>query len=422
MTAIIIVLALILLSGFFSAAETGITTVSRARIHRLSTEGNKRAILVSDLIRQKDRTLSAILLGNSAVNITASSVATEILIRIYGDDGVIYATVIITLLVLVCGEVIPKTYAFSNAERVALAFSRSVRLVVWLLAPVTGLVQQFVNYLFRILRIKAGEENSGLEAISETIDLHHSAGEVVKQDKDMLQSILELEETSVRQVMIPRSRIISINIGRKPEHIIAEVLDNTHTRIPVWRENPDNIIGILHSKALLKEVTQAGGDFAKVNWRRALSEAWFVPETTKLKEQLFQFRQKRNHMALVVDEYGGLQGLVTLEDILEEIVGHMDDEYDKAFTGIVKEPGGSYKIEGATPVRDINRQLEWNLPDDKAATIGGLIIEQARTIPDPGEELEFSGVRFKILKKQRNQILYVRCWLIGGARALKLES
>jgi len=423
MIPIIIILGLILLSAFFSASETGLTTVSRPRIHRLTTEGNKRAIQVSNLIRQKERTLSAVLLGNNGVNIAASSIATETFIRLYGNDGVIYATIVITICVLVFGEVMPKTYAFSNSEKVSLAVSPIIRLVVWLLSPITGLVQRAVTHIFHLLGIGVTEENSALDTIRETIDLHHSEGEVVKHDKDMLQSVLELAETDVRQVMIHRRKIISININQKPEAIIAQVLDNIHTRIPVWKDNPDNIIGILHAKALLKEVTQCRSDLAAINWRLVLSEPWFIPETTKLKNQLFTFREKRNHIALVVDEYGALQGLVTLEDILEEIVGHIDDEYDKAFTGIIRQPDGSYIIDGSVPIRDINRQIDWNLPDNRATTLAGLIIEEAMAIPDPGEEFEFFGTGFQILKKHRNQILYVRCWKVeDGKMAVKTAS
>lgn len=395
---------LIIASGFFSGSETGLTAASRAKIHTLKKQGDKNAALVEKLRRRKDRLIGTILLGNNAVNIMASAIATSVAIRYYGDDAVIYVTVTMTMLILIFAEVLPKTYAFHNAEQVSLKTAPIMVVLVKILAPVTAAVQAGVNVILHGVGGKKTTETMSVDELRGTIDLHHHEGRVIKRDRDMLGSILDLSETEVNEVMVHRKNITSINVELPPGEIIAQVLDNTHTRIPLWKDKPENIVGILHVKALLTTLRSYEGDINDINILSIASEPWFIPDTTTLNNQLFRFRQRRNHMAVVVDEYGDLVGLITLEDILEEIVGHIYDEYDIATQGIKRLKSGKIQVIGELTIRDLNRAMDWELPDEDAATIAGLVIHKAETIPEVGQKFEFFGFRFKILKRQHNQI------------------
>jgi len=405
---IILIVILICISGFFSGSETGLTAVSRAKIYKLRTSGDKRAILVTRLRANKDRLIGTILLGNNAVNILASALATSVAIKLYGEGGVIYATIIMTFIVLIFAEVLPKTFALYHAETVSLFVARPLTILSKLLFPITNIVQKMVATFLTILGInKAYDDPKSVEELKGAIDLHHHEGRVVKGEKDMLQSVLDLSKTEVDEVMIHRKNIFSLNADEPPSEIIAKILDSDHTRIPLWRDDPDNVVGVLHVKALLRGLRLYDGDIDEINIMDMASNPWFVPETNTLDNQLYQFRKKRTHMALVVDEYGALVGLVTLEDILEEIVGQIEDEHDQVGRQIRALKSGKYRIEGETTIRDINRQLEWNLPDAEATTIAGLIMHNAESIPDEGQEFKFDGCWFKVEKKEENQIVSV---------------
>ncbi|PIR37213.1 MAG: hypothetical protein COV35_10665 [Alphaproteobacteria bacterium CG11_big_fil_rev_8_21_14_0_20_39_49] len=397
---------LLLMSGFFSGSETGLTAASRAKIHKLETGGDKRAALVSKLRDDKDGLIGTILLGNNAVNILASALATSLAIKYFGEQGVVYVTIIMTMMVLVFAEVLPKTYAFYNAEKVALFVARPLIVLVKILSPITKTVQKMVDLLMKMIGVtKDGEED--LEASDEirgTIDLHHKEGKMIKREKDMLSSVLDLAALEVEEVMIHRKNIYSIDIDESPSEIITKVLDSSFTRIPLWKNKPDNIVGVLHTKALLKSLRGFDGDIEKIDILEIANKPWFVPETNTLSNQLHQFRVKRNHIAMVVDEYGALVGLITLEDVLEEIVGQIDDEHDDITSIAKKMPDGSYRIKGDTSIRDINRRLDWNLPDEEANTMAGLIIHESESIPEIGQEFQFYGVKFKIDRKKNNQI------------------
>jgi Mg2+/Co2+ transporter CorB len=400
---------LIMVSGYFSAAETGLTAVSRARIHKLKTSGNKNAGFVNKLLKDKDKLIGTLLLGNNAVNITVSAVATSMAISYFGEEGVVYSSVIITILVLVFAEVLPKTYAFYNAEKVSLKVARSLTFFVIIFYPLTRLVEVIVSFLMLIMGLKKKGDGvlSAVDELRGAIDLHHFEGKVVKGEKDMLGSILDLSETEVSEVMVHRKNIYSINVKQSTTDIITKVLDSRFTRVPLWAGKPDNIVGVLHVKALLKALRSYQGDVNDLQILDIATKPWFVPEINSLSEQLLQFREKKNHLALVVDEYGALVGLVTLEDILEEIVGHIDEEHNSETLGIKKLKNGSYRIKGETTIRDINRHLDWRLPDAEATTIAGLIIHDAETIPDVDAEFKFHGFWFKVEKKKNNQITSV---------------
>ena len=410
---------LILISAFFSGSETALTAASSARIHKLKTSGNKRAVVITKLRDNKDSLIGAILLANTAVNIIASALATSFTIQFLGDKWVIYETILMTFLVLVFGEVLPKTYAFYNAEKVSLVLAPILYRFVWLVTPITSMVQKLVNTILLLFGItKEGEKMvSPSEELRGAIDLHHAKGEVVKHDRDMLASILDLERVEVKDIMIHRKYITSINIDLPVVDIVDQVLDNRFTRIPLWRDKPENVVAILHAKALLTAMRNHAGDLEDLNIQKIASAPWFVPETNALGSQLLQFREKRSHLALVIDEYGDLVGLVTLEDILEEIVGDIGDEHEANLAGI-KSVGkaGAYIVYGDMSIRDINRELGWKLPEKHAATIAGLLIHELEYIPEEGEEGKIASISFKILKKEDNRIARIRLKKIGKAR------
>ncbi len=329
----LIILGLIALSAFFSGSETALTAISRAKLFNLVKEGRKGALYVEKLRENKEALIGAILLGNNLVNIAAASLATTLAINWFGvDTGPLYATIVMTLLVLIFAEVLPKTIAINNAEKVSLTVSRPLSLIVRLFAPVTALVQKLIQLILRLLGINYHADDTftpATEAIRGTIELHHSEGEMEKADRDMLGSILDLPDREVEEIMIHRKNVYSINLQQEPDDIIAQAIDSVHSRIPLYRDNSDNIVGILHVKDVLKLITSGKVGITREMIRRITSRPWFVPETTSISEQLFAFRQKRQHFACVVDEYGAFQGIVTLEDIIEEIVGEIYDEHDE---------------------------------------------------------------------------------------------
>ena len=406
----VLIVFLIFLGALFSVAETALTAASRSRIHRLESEGIRRAITVRNLISNRERLIGALLLGNNLANISASALATGLLISMFGEAGVAIATVIMTTLILIFAEVLPKTYAILAPERSAMAVAPIIRVFVFVLAPIVHTVQFIVRGTFRLFGVKiddAREVLSAHEEIRGHIDLHHEAGDVVKREKDMLGGILDLATLEVSEVMVHRKSIEMIDADLPPAEIVSLALMNMHTRLPLYRENPDNIIGVLHAKDLLRALAQAGGP-ATLDIKSLARKPWFVPETRPVREQLNAFLRRRNHFALVVDEYGALMGLVTLEDILEEIVGEIDDEYDVKSAGIRPQADGSVHVDGSVAIRDLNRTMEWDLPDDEATTIAGLVIHEAQMIPEPGQAFSFYGFKFEILKKQRNQIMALK--------------
>ncbi len=405
---LVAIFLLLVVGAFFSAAETALTTASRARLRHLETKGNQRAGIVAALNERRERLLGTVLIGNNVVNILGSALATSALIRIFGDAGVVYATAIMTVLVLVFAEILPKTYALLHADRVALAVAPILRVVVAVVGPVSNAVDSVVRVILRMFRVRsaAGGEMAQ-EEIRGAIDLYQEAGGT-RGERQMLGGILDLAHVDVSEIMIHRKNMFVLNAEEPPSKILAGVLDAQYTRVPVYRGAQDNIVGILHVKDVLQAVTAHKQDIATLDIAGLAKEPWFVPNTTTLREQLTAFRRRKAHFALVVDEYGVLMGLVTLEDILEEIVGDISDEFDVAAAGIRPQPDGSYIVEGTTTIRDINRRLEWNLPDDQATTIAGLVLHEAQTIPEAKQVFTFHGYRFEVLRRQRNQITLLR--------------
>ena len=404
---ILTIVICLILSFVFAGSETALMAFSRARMLRLEKKGNRSAGIVNRLLESRERLIGALLLGNNAVNIAASSLATSLFLIWFGDVGVLYATIIMTVLVVVFAEVLPKTVAINDADRIALMVAKPIQWVVRLLGPVLGGIEALVRAILRVTGWSIDAEKPVLSAHEElrgTVDLLHQEGGVEKLDRDMFGGLLDLRDLTVSDVMIHRTEMITINADDPPEEVVKGVLAASVTRIPLWRETPDNIVGVLHAKDLLRAIQAVGGDLSRIDIGTIALPPWFVPDVRPLSEQLKAFRRRKTHFALVVDEYGEVMGIVTLEDILEEIVGDISDEHDLTVSGCKPQPDGSVIVDGAVPIRDLNRLMEWSLPDDEATTIAGLVIHEARAIPEAGQSFTFHGFRFRVLKKERNRI------------------
>ena len=400
-----------LLSAFFSGAETALTAASRARMHAFETGGDKRATIVTRLLNMRERFIGAMLLGNQLVNIAASAFTTSVLVTLAGENGVIYATIFMTVLVVVFAEVLPKTIAINYPDKSSLFIARFAAFFVAIFGPVLIGVEMLVRAFLRVFGMKLGENTSILSArdeLRDQVDFLHKEGSVVKTDRDMFGGLLDLQELGVSDVMVHRTKMRTIDADLPPNEIVREVLSSPYTRLPLWRERPDNIIGVLHAKDLLRALDAAGGDTTKLDVEDLSLPAWFVPDTTSLSDQLKAFLKRKTHFAIVVDEYGEVMGLVTLEDILEEIVGDIKDEHDTSVTGVRPQADGSFNVDGSVPIRDLNRALDWDLPDDEATTIAGLVIHEARIIPESGQNFTFYGFKFQVLRKTRNRITAIR--------------
>jgi Mg2+/Co2+ transporter CorB len=377
----------------------------------LESGGDRRAAIVNRLLTAPERLIGAILLGNNLVNIAGSSLATGILFLWFGEVGIAYATLIMTAIVLIFSEVMPKTIAINDPDRAALVVARPIAAVVALFGPITLAVEKIVRWMLRLVGFRLGEiENvlTGHEELRGAVDVLHREGSVVREERDMFGGLLDLKDLDVSDVMVHRTNMVAIDADSPPERIVREVLAAPYTRLPLWRGSPENIVGVLHAKDLLRELEAAGGEVSNIDIPSIALAPWFVPATTSLFDQLRAFLKRKTHFALVVDEYGEVMGLVTLEDILEEIVGDIADEHDVAVSGLRPHIDGSVTVDGAVPIRDLNRVMDWNLPDDEATTVAGLVIHEAQTIPEAGQIFTFHGFRFQVLRKNRNRITLLR--------------
>jgi Mg2+/Co2+ transporter CorB len=406
-----VVLLCVLLSAFFSASETALTAASHAHMHALEKEGDRRAGLVNRLLRQRNRMIAALLLGSTLVNIGGSAFTTSVLVYLTGESGAVYATIIMTILLLVFAEVLPKTVAINHPDRLSLRVARIISLFVAVLGPLLIGVEAFVRGVLKLAGVEIGHGRTLLSPYDElksAVDIMHEEGTVERNWRDMFGGVLDLQILHVADVMIHRTKMRTIDADLPPEQIVREVLASPFTRMPVWRDRPDNFIGVIHSKDLLRALDAAGADFSKLSIDDIALEPWFVPESTTLEDQLEAFLKRKTHFALVVDEYGEVMGLVTLEDILEEIVGDIRDEHDLAMQGVRPQEDGSVLVDGAVPVRDLNRVMEWSLPDEEATTIAGLVIHEAAAIPEAGQVFNFHDFRFEVLRKMRNRITVLK--------------
>ncbi len=407
---IIAIVILLVLSGFFSGSETAFTAASRIRLRAREKEGDKSAALVNRIREKKDRMIGALLLGNNLVNIMASALATSVLIEVFGESGIIIATLVMTMLVLIFSEVLPKTFAFHHAETVSMRLAPLINLVIIVFAPITEAVTWIVRQVLKVFGVDISKVGAGshLELLRGAIEMHEGPEQETQEQRAMLRSILDLAEVDIEDIMTHRKNVVMIDADQPIENIVDEVLDSPHTRLPLWKDNPDNIVGVLHVKQLLLEMRDAGGDLNNISVSRIMMTPWFIPETTILSDQLQAFRERKEHFAVVIDEYGSFMGIVTLEDILEEIVGDIDDEHDEPMTGVRRLSNGSYIIDGQVTIRDLNREFEWGLPHDEYATIAGLILYESQMVPDIGQSFILHDFQMDIVRKNRNQITLVR--------------
>jgi Mg2+/Co2+ transporter CorB len=408
---VVVVLLFLFMAFVFSGSETALTASSRGTMLRLAKTGNPDAIIVTRLLENRERLIGALLLGNNVATIVSSALATELLLFWFGDVGVIYASIAMTVLIIVFCELLPKTAAIMAPDRHALAVARPIARVVAVLGPALAAAEWLVRRLLALVGMRSGESEPLLpphERLRGAVDLMHREGSVEKHDRDMLGGLLDLRDLTVADVMIHRTEVITADVGETADKVIERVIIEMVTRIPLWRGTPENIVGILHVKDLLRAIEAAGGDASKIDIMAIARPPWFVPDIRPLSEQLKAFRRRRTPLALVVDEYGEFMGIVTLEDILEEIVGDITDEHDIEIPGVRPQPDGSVNVDGAVPIRDINRVMDWNLPDDEATTVAGLVIHEARSIPEPGQSFTFHGFRFQVLRRERNRLVALR--------------
>ncbi len=419
------ILGLIMLSAFFSGSETALTAASRGKLRAATDKGSRGAERALKITEDNERLIGSVLLGNNLVNILATALATMIFTRALGESGVVYATAVMTLLVLIFAEVLPKTYAITNPETAAAAVSAPIAVVVRLFAPVVSFVRVLVRGVLWVFGVRTDPDSHILavrEEIAGALQLGHSEGVVEKEDRDRILGALDLSERTVEEIMLHRSKIEMLDADARPQEILEQCLESSHTRLPVFRDDPENIIGVIHAKDLLRamyrlvdEDQTMAGAIAGFKLTDIAMKPYFVPDTTSLDEQMRQFLRRRTHFALVVDEYGALQGLITLEDILEEIVGEITDEFDPdAEHPIKRAEDGHYWIDGAMTIRDFNRATDWSLPDDEANTVAGLVIHEAQMIPTVGQVFSFHGFRFEVMARENNRITRLKVRPLGS--------
>ncbi|MFD1195946.1 HlyC/CorC family transporter [Seohaeicola saemankumensis] len=406
---------LLVMSAFFSGSETALTAASRGKLRAQADKGSKGAARALVITEDNERLIGSVLLGNNLVNILATSLATALLTRLFGESGVAVATLVMTLLVLIFAEVLPKTYAITNAETAAAKVSAPIQLVVKLFSPVVSAVRLLVRGVLRLFGVKTDPDSHILavrEEIAGALYLGQSEGVVQKEDRDRILGALDLGERTVEEIMLHRSRIEMLDAESDPEDLLQQLLDSAHTRLPVYQGDPDNIVGVIHAKDLLRAMHKMMfGPAPSPNGLKdfkildVVRPPYFIPDTTTLDDQMRQFLRRRTHFAMVVDEYGSLEGLITLEDILEEIVGEITDEFDTAAEHAVQKlKDGHFSVDGATTIRDLNRAMDWNLPDDEANTVAGLVIYEAQMIPAVGQVFSFHGFRFEVTGRKANRI------------------
>lgn len=410
---------LLFLSAFFSGSETALTAASRGKLRAQADKGNIGAQRALEVTEDPERLIGAVLLGNNLVNILAASLATALFTRLFGDSGVALATLVMTLLVLVFAEVLPKTYAITDPESAAARVSPVIKLVVVLFSPIVSAIRWFVRLVLRLFGVVIDADSQMLavrEEIAGAISLGHSEGVVQKEDRDRILGALDLGDRTVEEIMLHRSNIEMIDVGDDPQAVLAQCLDSAHTRLPLYRDDPENIVGVIHAKDLLRAMHKmmrikdaSFDDLQGFDIMEVANKPYFVPETTTLDDQMRQFLRRHAHFALVVDEYGSLQGLITLEDILEEIVGEITDEFDRHDEPkIGASEDGHSVVEGAMTIRDLNRATDWSLPDEEAHTVAGLVIHEAQMIPSVGQVFSFHGFRFEVLERQDNRIMKLK--------------
>ncbi|MGY3436707.1 MULTISPECIES: HlyC/CorC family transporter [unclassified Marinovum] len=418
------ILLLLVMSGFFSGSETALTAASRGKLRAQADRNNRGAQRALKITEDNERLIGSVLLGNNLVNILATSLATALFTRVFGESGVALATLIMTLLVLIFAEVLPKTYAITNAERAAAIVSAPIEIIIRVFSPIVSAVRFLVRGMLSLFGVKTDPDSHILavrEEIAGALNLGHSEGIVLKEDRDRILGALDLSDRTVEEIMLHRSGIEMIDADTPPRDILNQCLESRHTRLPVYKNDPENIIGVIHAKDLLRAMYRLvdgsdnqAGLLEGFDVTSVTMKPYFVPDTTSLDDQMRQFLRRRTHFALVVDEYGSLEGLITLEDILEEIVGEITDEFDPdADHPVRRGDDGHYHVDGAMTIRDLNRATDWNLPDEEANTVAGLVIHGARIIPAVGQVFSFHGFRFEVTGRKDNRVTKLKISPLG---------
>ncbi len=413
------IVLLLLASAFFSGSETALTAASRAKLRARADKGDLGSETALEVTEDNERLIGAILLGNNVVNILSASLATALLTRLFGQSGVALATLVMTLLVLIFAEVMPKTYSIANPETVASRVARPIRALILILSPIVAVVRVIVRGIMFLFgrRTDADQHMFSIhDEIAGALAIGASEGTVDKEDRDRLLGALDLGTRTVEEIMLHRSQIEMLDAEADPGEVLSHMLSSPHTRMPLYKGERENVVGVLHSKDLLRAVERflRSGDgkldsVSDLDLMKVAMKPYFIPETTPLDEQMREFLKRRTHFALVVDEYGDLKGLLTLEDIIEEIVGEISDEFDPKAERQVKPTGtGDFMVEGSVTIRDLNRETDWALPDDEANTIAGLVIHEAQTIPEVGQVFSFHGFRFEVVERKDNRITKIR--------------
>ncbi len=411
---------LLMISAFFSGSETALTATSRARMHKLESDGDRRAARVNELLRDREKLIGAILIGNNVINTLATTLASAAFLKIFDATGaaIVIATVTMAILLIIFGEVAPKTAAIARPDSIAMMVAPIMRWIVVFFSPITAVLRFVIRGGLSLIGLNVAKDEGLFSAADElrgAVDLHHEEGGLEKGVRDIFRGALDLDEIRVDEIMIHRKSIEMLDFDEKPATLVAQALKSGHTRLPLYRETTENIVGILHAKDLLRVLWEADGDASKIIIADLARTPYFAPDTTTLAEQLDNFKRKQEHFALVVDEYGSIMGLVTLEDIIEEIVGEIEDEHDSPVQGVRPQADGSINVDGHVTIRDLNRAMDWTLPDEEAVTIAGLVIHEAQSIPDVGQTFSFHGYRFRILRRRRNQITAIKATPIETA-------
>lgn len=409
-TLFLILVILILISGYFSGTETGMVSVNRYKLRHLAQSGDRGAKRVSKLLERPDRLIGLILIGNNLVNIAASAIATILGMRLYGDYGIAIATVVLTLVILIFAEVTPKTIAALHPERVAMPSSILINILMKIFLPVVVSVNFITNNMMRLVGVKSSDANKDSLSPDELRTLVNEAGSLIpSRHQDMLVSVLDLEKVTVDDIMIPRNEIVALDISEDWQVLMKQLMSMQHTRVLLYRGQIDDAIGFLHARDMMRLVTRYQAEPDKASLVRAARDIYFIPEGTPLNVQLIKFQRIKERIGLVVDEYGDIQGLVTLEDILEEIVG----DFTTNITGTTSDhvsvqADGSYIIDGSTNLRELNKDLHWNFPTDGPKTINGLIVEAFGDIPEHPMCLVIDQYRIEVTDVENNMIKSVR--------------
>jgi Mg2+/Co2+ transporter CorB len=410
------VFVLLLLSAFFSGAQTALTAASRSKLKSAADKGSRNAFAALKATEDPERMIGALLLATHMANTVAVALVTAWTVQHYDQASIAMASLVIIVLILVFGEGLPKTLAIIYPEKIATFVAPVVLVIIFVLSPIVRLARRFVQIFLRLFGVKA-DPNSKILALREeivgAIAMGHFEGAVEKEDRDRLLGALDLGHRTVDEIMRHRRQIEMIDADNSPDKILTQVLASAHTRLPIFRDNEENIIGVIHAKDLLREVDGLlrGQDASAMGLQdldivKIAMKPYFIPETTALDEQMREFLKRRTHFALVVDEYGALQGLITLEDILEEIVGEISDEFDPVAREKAIKPAedGSFSVDGAMTIRDLNRAADWRLPDEEANTIAGLVIHEAQMIPNEGQVFSFHNFRFEVVERRENRV------------------